>query len=249
MQFYNYGNKKNPKFILFHGGFLGKWSLTPLINQLEKKFFVIVPELDGHGTDTQTTFISITDCADKVIRYLKNSSITNIKVIAGFSVGAQIASEILMKKPTIAEYAVIESGCESSIPVPKIVVKALIKWKQGAYYKKFLNSICPLPNHFHQQFVENFYSMSFDSLVNTCYSNFSHKADSRLKFCSAKTLIIYGGNEPLIMKNSALRLSKLIPKNTLFSISSLKHGGLSIWNPETYLLLVSQLSVINFDSK
>lgn len=249
MQFNTYGDYNNPKFILIHGGFLGSWSLKELINHLKTNYFLIVPELDGHGKNIQTTFISIEDSAKQIINYLKNFSFKNIEVIAGFSVGAQITSEILMQKPQITKYAVIESGCESLVPIPKIGVKALIKLRKGTFYQDFLDKICPLPTQFHKQFIKNYQSMSFDSLVNTCYSNFSHKADNRLKQCSAKTIIIYGGQEPYIMKKSALQLAKLIPQNSLFSINTLKHGGLSIWNPKIYLLLISQLSLINFKNK
>ncbi|MGQ2283436.1 hypothetical protein [Leuconostoc pseudomesenteroides] len=177
MEFKTYGDQKNPKFILIHGGFLGSWSLKTLIKHLETNYFLIVPELDGHGTNTQATFISIQDSANQIINYSKTSSFKTIEVIAGFSVGAQITSEILMQKPQITKYAVIESGCESLVPIPKIGVKALIKLKNGTFYQEFLDKICPLPNQFHQQFIKNYQSMSFDSLVNTCYSNFSHRAD------------------------------------------------------------------------
>ncbi len=95
--------------MLLHGGGLSWWSLKPQIDILQNEYYVIVPVIDGHGEDGQTTFESISVCADKVIQYIESNLDGQIFCIGGLSIGAQIAVDILSKKADIAEKAIIES--------------------------------------------------------------------------------------------------------------------------------------------
>lgn len=66
-------NKSLPTIILLHGGGLSWWSLKPIINQLQDKYHVVTPVIDGHGEDGFETFVSIEDSATKLINYIDNN--------------------------------------------------------------------------------------------------------------------------------------------------------------------------------
>lgn len=221
--------------------------MDDLVYRLKDRYLIIVPELDGHGFLTDTNFESIQSSATKILKYLCTSGYDNLEFIGGFSVGAQITSEILMKNPDIMKYAIIESGCEVYVPAPKVLLRILMRYKEGKYYKNILDKICPLPREKQKLFDENFRSMDRVTVVNTSYSNLRHRADNRLKNCKAKVIDIHGGKEPFVMKYAAYKLSKLIPNNLLLTVNSLKHGGISIWNPDFYVSLIQQLPKIVFD--
>lgn len=244
MKFKKYGETDLPYFILIHGGFLSDWSLDELVGILSLEYCVITPVLPGHGESHDQPFISIEDSAEKIIEYIEKECGKHVRYIAGFSVGAQITSEILSTCPDITENAAIESGCEIYVPIPKFAIEYLIRNK---YYFQFLADICPLPEKMNQKFIENYEKMSFQSLVNTASSNLYHRAKSGLKNSDANVLIIVGDDEPWVMHIAAKRMAKLIPKSMFCSVKNTKHGGMSIWNPQGYAeLLRSRSLIVNF---
>lgn len=246
MIFKNYGNPEKPWYILIHGGFLGEWSLRNVVSELKEQYFVVTPELQGHGDDIDSLFIGIEQTAKIIINHIEKNCKSRVAVIGGFSVGAQVTSEILMQDPNISEYAVIESGCENRIPVPKSIVKLMFKIKNGKFYKSFLDDVCPLPQEMIGSFNTNYSLMSKETLINTAYNNFVHRSDKRLAKCQAKVLIMYGSDEPNVMKRAAIRMNKIIPKSCVFTVHGFKHGGISIWNPKAYSSLVQSLEKIDF---
>ncbi len=94
MKINTFGNRNNKSIMLLHGGGLSWWSLKPHIDELTKDtdYFVIVPTIDGHGDDCDTTFISIEDTASKIIAYIKTENNGSLHAIWGLSIGAQIFS-------------------------------------------------------------------------------------------------------------------------------------------------------------
>lgn len=76
----------------------------------EKDYTLIVPVLDGHGSEAQKPFISIQQCAEELLTYLQEFYNGHIQVLSGFSLGAQIAVSMLSMKPDLCEYAMIESA-------------------------------------------------------------------------------------------------------------------------------------------
>ena len=110
MIFKEFGNKNMPVIIFIHGGGLSWWSWKPQIEVLQKNYRIITPIIDGHGDACDTTFVSIKESAEQVIKYIKENCNGKIFALCGLSIGAQIIVEILSKESDITENAVIESA-------------------------------------------------------------------------------------------------------------------------------------------
>ena len=108
MQFKTYVQKNKPVYMYIHGECLSAFSFQEEIRELKKDYTLIVPVLDGHGSEAQKPFISIQQCAEELLTYLQEFYNGHIQVLSGFSLGAQIAVSMLSMKPDLCEYAMIE---------------------------------------------------------------------------------------------------------------------------------------------
>lgn len=110
MQFKTYVQKNKPVYMYIHVECLSAFSFQEEIRELKKDYTLIVPVLDGHGSEAQKPFISIQQCAEELLTYLQEYYNGHIQVLSGFSLGAQIAVSMLSMKPDLCEYAMIESA-------------------------------------------------------------------------------------------------------------------------------------------
>lgn len=86
------GNK--PIMVLVHG-VLTPWQVwTPQITFFRERYNVYAIALDAHIENKESTFISVTDEADKIIKHFQEKNIMQIDVLCGISLGGKIAHEI-----------------------------------------------------------------------------------------------------------------------------------------------------------
>jgi esterase/lipase len=97
MQFEVKGNFNKPKILLVHAMFIDGRCFKKLVGYLENDYCIIIPTLDGHGTDG-TVFHSVQEEADSIIEYLYENNILKLELIAGISLGGLIAFEVFRRK-------------------------------------------------------------------------------------------------------------------------------------------------------
>ncbi len=81
----------------------------PEIRLLEKKYFLIVPALDGHDTESADKFVCVSDEGEKIYRYYSSNYGNELYMAVGMSMGAAVTIEALRRGIT-AEYLVFDSG-------------------------------------------------------------------------------------------------------------------------------------------
>ncbi|WP_338750475.1 alpha/beta hydrolase [Bacillus sp. FJAT-52991] len=249
MIFRETGNQELDTIILLHGGGLSYWSLQQQINYLSQKFHVVTPIIDGHGEDGNTTFISIEDSADKLIKYINENHNGKVYAIYGLSLGAQIAIEIISKRKNIVEFAIIESGLV--IPMKNITTLSLFMQKilyrliSQKWFAKIQAKTLNIPENMFENYYKDSQSISKQSLINSTYSNGNFYPKEHLKETNAKVLIIVGSKELKIMKKSAQVLKKTIPKSTLYIAEGMNHGGISLIHYQKHLEIIESFFCTN----
>ena len=239
MIFKESGNKQLPTVILLHGGGLSSWSWKRVAGLLEPEYHIVTPVIDGHGEDGGETFISIEDSAQKLIRYVDDHHNGTVFALSGLSVGAQIITEALSRRPGLARYAVLESA----LVVPIKGTAALISPAYGLFYglikkrwfaKLQAKTLC-VPDELFEQYYPDSLKMSRQTLVNLTRSNGGYTLKDTLADTTGKVLIIVGGKEIGVMKKSAGALHETLRGSELYIAPSLKHGELSLVYPEDYV--------------
>ncbi|HWR18954.1 MAG TPA: alpha/beta hydrolase [Clostridia bacterium] len=235
-------NKELPIIILLHGGGLSSWSLHSIVEQLQSEFHVVTPILDGHGEAGNEEFISIEDSANKLIEYIDVNCAGRVFAIGGLSIGAQIAVEVLSKRTDIADYAILESALVYPIKGTSAMTIPTYKLFYGLVKKRWFSklqakTLC-VPDTMFEQYYQDSLKMSKQSLINITLSNGDYMLKNSISNTKSKVLIVVGEKEIGIMRKSAKRLHETIQGSELYIAPAMKHGELSLVNPEKYVALL-----------
>ncbi len=242
MLFTQTGDNQNPTIILLHGGGLSDWSWQPVASLLQPDYHVITPIIDGHGADGKTAFTSIEASASTLIRYIDTHCGGRVFALAGLSIGAQIATEVLSQRPDIAWYAIIESA----LVYPIKGTTALTAPSYGLFYgliakrwfaKLQAKSLC-VPDHLFETYYQDSLQISKQSLINITLSNGTYALKNTISHTTAKVLLIVGSKELGIMKKSAHRLHDCIKNSELYIAKGMKHGEMSLVHTADYARLL-----------
>lgn len=247
MLFKETSNKQMRTIILLHGGGLSSWSLNSIVEQLQPDFHVITPIIDGHGEDGGEEFISIQDCARKLIEYIDTNCNSQVFAIGGLSIGAQIVTQILSQRQEIAEYAIIESALVYSIKGTNALTVPAYKLFYGLIKKRWFarmqaKTLCVPPDMF-EQYYQDSLKISKRSLINITLSNGNYNLNESIAHTKTKVLIIAGGNEVGIIKKSARLLHDTIPGSDLYIAPGMKHGEMSLLYTTKYVDLLKSFFV------
>jgi pimeloyl-ACP methyl ester carboxylesterase len=245
MIFKEFGSKNMPVIVLLHGGGLSWWSWKPQIEALQKDYCIVAPIINGHGDDWETTFISIEESAEQVVKYIKENHNGKVFALCGLSIGAQIIVEILSQEYDIAENAVIESALlypikmAAALTVPMYhLCYGLIKKR---WYAKLQAKSLKVPDEFFENYYEDSSRITKQSLVNITKSNGTYSMPLTICNTKAKTFILVGEKELSIMKKSAALLHNTVKGSSLRIIEECGHGEISLIYPNKYLDLLQQL--------
>lgn len=251
MIFKEFGNKGMSVIILLHGGGLSWWSWKPQIEELQKKYYIVTPIIDGQGDDYDTTFVSIKKSGEQVIKYIKDNCNGKVFAICGLSIGAQITVEILSKECDITDNAVIESALVYPIKMTSALTVPMYNMCYGLIKKRWFAKLQAKSLHVPEYLFETYYEesskMTKESLINITISNGNYSMPLTLHNTKAKALILVGEKELSIMKKSASLLHETISGSILNVIEKSGHGEISLTYPEKYLNLLQQLFSNNIE--
>ena len=119
-----YGNKENPAVVMLHGIGADHEMFSPQIDQfVDKGYFLIVPDMRGHGKSSNVNKLSLDDFAYDVNELLKNFNIDKAVVI-GVSMGGVIAQKFVVDYPEkVDKIIIVDSFGELSSLKEKLIGK------------------------------------------------------------------------------------------------------------------------------
>jgi pimeloyl-ACP methyl ester carboxylesterase len=242
MIFKEFGDKSMPVIVFLHGGGLSWWSWKSQIEALQKDYYIVTPIIDGHGDDWDTTFVSIKNSAQQVIKYIKENYNGKVFALCGLSIGAQIVVEILSQEGNITENAVIESALVYPMKVVTSLTVPMYNMCYGLIKKRWYAKLQARTLNVPEELFENYFfdssRMTKESLINITKSNGDYPMPSTLYNTKAKTLILVGEKEISIMKKSANLLHDTINNSSIKILEKSGHGELSLIYPEKYVKML-----------
>lgn len=228
--------------ILLHGGGLSDWSLQPVAAALAPDLQVIAPIIDGHGAHADVEFESIEACAEKLIAHIDAHHGGKVFALGGLSLGAQIAAEVLARRPQVAQYTILESALAQPIPgmaqmAPPLytLLYPLIRqrWFANMQAKALL-----VPEEMRESYYRDSVRMTRRSLINITVSNSTWRVPDAIAATTAHTLVLVGEKEMRAMRDSARLLHEKIAQSELYIAPAMKHGEFSLAHPQAYAALL-----------
>ena len=237
--------QQNPHVImLLHGGGLSWWNYREVAGLLAEDYHVILPVLDGHaGSDAP--FTTIEDNAARLISYIDTHFGGQILALGGLSLGAQVAVEILSQRPCICQYALIESA----LVKPMKLTAALIAPTFGASYglvkqkwfAKLQADFLGIPKELFSDYYRDTCAITKADMIAFLKANSLYTIKPELSETTAQVKIVAGSKEQKNIRTSAKLLHQAIPHSSLEILPDLRHGDLSINQPEQYARMLKDL--------
>lgn len=237
-----YGESNKDVMILLHGGGLADWNYTAAAKALQNDYHVIIPILDGHsGGDSD--FTSIESNADEIIAYIDEKFGGKVLLMGGLSLGGQILLDILAKCSDICNFAVIESALVCPMKMTARLIAPSLKLSYGFIKKRWFSKLqfrsLKLPQNLFDDYYRDSCAISRQNMTAFLKANANYTAKSGLSACHARVLVLVGGKERRIMKKSAERICKMIPKSKLCVQKGCYHGEISINKSAEYASMIT----------
>ena len=239
-----FGKQNKDVVILLHGGGLSWWNYRNAAAQLEERYRVVIPVLDGHA-EGDAPFTSIEENAARLIAYIDDRFGGQVLAIGGLSLGGQILVEMLSQRADICRYALIES----TLVRPMKLTGALIAPTFGASYglikQKWFSKMQFAYLRIETTLFDDYYrdtcKISKKDMIAFMRANCTYAIKPALSNTKAGVLIVAGAEEQKNIRDSAELLCKAIPGSQKLLLKGLHHGDLSINHPQQYAQMLEAL--------
>lgn len=125
MEFLTFGDV-NSQVLLFYHGSCTHWSwYKDSLDELSKKYFLIVPILDGYDKNNKTDFISVEKSVKETTDYLVIKGYKRIHGIYGISLGGAMVIRMLAENRIHVDKAVIDAGI-APYRLPRILTRLIL---------------------------------------------------------------------------------------------------------------------------
>lgn len=94
MKFKTLGKPEKPVAVLIHAMFFSEKMFDSICQTLQYSHYIVLPTLDAHTLNENSTFLSVQDEAKKIADYLLKNDIQHIDILLGTSLGGIIAFEL-----------------------------------------------------------------------------------------------------------------------------------------------------------
>jgi len=244
MKAVEYGKDNKNVIIFIHGGGLSWWNYKEVAEKLADRFHIVMPILNGHsGSDAP--FTSIEDNAREIISYIDENFKGHVLLIGGLSLGGQVLVEMLSQRKNICEFAIIESALVLPMKMTASIIKPTYDMCYPLIKKMWFAKLQFKALHIKAELFENYYtdtvSITKKDMIAFLMASSNYSIKDTLADCEAKTLVLVGSKEQLVMKKSAKKITDCLPTARLEVMKNYYHGDISINHSELYAEKLLQL--------
>ncbi len=241
MEFLTYGEpgqQSGKLVLLLHGGGLGPYMWQPVGQALYKAgFYPLATALSGH--DGRSSFRSIEAEAERQLEFVDKELGSDMFGLCGLSLGAQVAVEMLSRRPQLTKKAVIESALVSPDPkVQRLTTAAGFFYplaKSRVFAKAQAKSLRVPPEMFEEYFATSS-KMAKRDFTAVLQANAAYTLPESFKEQKADLLVLYGEKEVDAMALSASIIAAAGGTSTKM-IKGAQHG-FSLYDPQGYFVML-----------
>lgn len=237
MRVQEFGQQNTMVILLLHGGGLSWWNYRNAAQKLAEQYRVVLPVLDGHA-DSDTPFSSIEENAARLISYIDTHWGGQVLAIGGLSLGGQIAAEMLSQRKDICRYALLESTLVKPMKLTASLIGPAFGMSYGLIQQKWFAKLqaayLGIPRELFEDYYRDTRKIRKADMIAFLKANTLYAIKPGLSETKAKVKIVAGSKEQKSIRDSAQLLQVAIPGSSLKIIPALRHGDLSLNNPEQY---------------
>lgn len=204
-----YGVNNAPLMLFLHGGGVSNWMWDEQIHYF-RNYHVVVPDLPEQGLSANVGKFSIEYSAEQLNKLIIEKGTGKKVIVIGFSLGAQIAIQMLSMQPQLIDYAIINSALVRPSPLAKLLIKPTIRLTYPLVRNRSFARLQAKTLYVHHNYFEKYYrescQMKLETLVRILEENMSFAIPDQFQLATTKILVTVGAKENFMMKKSAVDL-------------------------------------------
>lgn len=209
-------NPEQPRtVVLLHGGALAGWMWEPVRAELGDEYRLIVPDLPGHDHSADEDYVSHEQTLEQ-LRAMLAKRVTAPVVVAGFSLGAQLALALASESPELVSGVVSISGLAIPTRAPRLTRALLSLTAPLVRSERFARSqakAIALPDALVADYVRTSMRVSKPTLLNVVRENGAFVPPAGWTGFPGVAIVLAGGREPRIVQRSARMLHERKPQS------------------------------------
>lgn len=220
------GPSDGPPLLLLHGGGVAGWMWQPTLSVLRTPARVLVPDLPGHGRSASVDYRSHAETLDELVALL-GARAPGGAVVAGFSLGAQLAVLLAAERPDLVADVVVVSAQAKPLALAGPAVALLGAAAPLARWPRFARLQAKelfVPEDLLPQYVEESARISRATLVASVGENLRFTPPAGWAVPRSPALVVVGARERALMRDSALMLHAARRGSELRIVDGVGHG-------------------------
>ncbi|GLF92068.1 hydrolase [Bacillus safensis] len=205
-----------PIMIFLHGGGVSSWMWQEQVEIFKNTYDCFAPDLIGHGTRSKEQPFSMSESANEIISWIKEQAHDRTVILIGFSLGAQIAVDVLSREPDIIDIAIINSALVMPLPWLYFMVRPLLPLTYPLLKKDWFIQLqaekMGLPHHVLHHYAAESKHLQKNILLTMFQENLHYKLPNTFEQAKARILVTVGEKEKGIMKRSAKKITDAHPQ-------------------------------------
>lgn len=222
--------------LFIHGGGVSGWMWDKQV-QYFSDFHCVVPDLLKQDSKSDIEEFSIKNSAEQLLMIIEKKAKSKKVIVIGFSLGAQIAIEMMSMKPQLIDYAIINSALVRPIPFARYLISPSVKLAFPLIRNKVFSKLQAKTLYISKDYFEKYYeestNMERDTLIKILKENMIFEIPQNFSIVQGKVLVTVGAKERAIMKKSASDIVKVNPNCKGVIFPKIGHGA-PLANPEFF---------------
>ena len=236
LHYQEYGDKNAPLIVFLHGGGVSSWMWDKQVRYF-RHYHCITIDLPEQGGSKYTENFTIQLSAEKINELIEKIANGKKVIVVGFSLGAQIAIQMLSINPSLIDYAFINSALVRPSLFVKKMIKPSIKLTFPLVKNKTFSKLQAKTLYIEEEYFETYYKetnqMKSDTLIRILEENMSFEIPKDFKKAEGQILVTVGEKEKAVMKKSTIDIVSNNPNCTGIIIPNAGHG-ISLLNPDFF---------------
>lgn len=216
-----------PIMIFLHGGGVSSWMWQEQIEIFKETYECYTPDLIGHGARANVQPFSMKESAREIISWIEQHAHGRTVILIGFSLGAQVAVDILSREPDLVDMAVINSALVMPLPWLYLMVKPSFSLMYPLLKKDWFIQLqaekLGIPSHAVAHYATDSKHLLKETLQTMFQENLHYKLPKTFQQAKARILVTVGEKERGIMKRSAEKIANAHPRAAGFIVPTIGH--------------------------
>lgn len=218
---------EKPMMIFLHGGGVSSWMWQEHMEIFKETYECYTPDFIGHGTRANETSFSMRESAYEIISWIKEHAHGRTVILIGFSLGAQVAVDVLSREPDIADIAIINSALVLPLPWLYLMVRPILPLTYPLLKKDWFIQLqaekMGLPNDVLDHYAADSKQLQKKTLLTMFQENLHYKLPDTFQQTKARILVTVGEKEKGIMTRSAEKITNAHPNAAGFIVPDIGH--------------------------